>query len=102
VWRDLLVFEAAGFFAYDPQSEEVVDLDEDGPEADRATRDGAADFDEEPDRRHRAIGAAVVEVLVSARQRSRPYRDCLTIRVCPATVIAPLRFFSLPVYGAIA
>jgi hypothetical protein len=43
VWRYLRVFEAGGFFVYDPQIEAVIDLDEDHSDAGRTPRAGAAD-----------------------------------------------------------
>ena len=34
------------------------------------------------------------------RYPHRTYRDCLTVNVCPAIVIWPLRFPARPLYGA--
>ena len=43
VWRYLRVFEASGFLVYDPQAEDMVDLDEDDPDAGAGSPAGAAD-----------------------------------------------------------
>ena len=43
MWRYLRVFEAAGFVVYDPQLEDVIDLDEDHPDGGRSPRPGAAE-----------------------------------------------------------
>jgi hypothetical protein len=41
VWKYLRVLEASGFFVYDPQAGEVIDLDENDPDPNRETRDRA-------------------------------------------------------------
>ena len=48
VWRYLRVFAEAGFFIYDPQGDEVVDLDDDDPEGARATGGPARSAESRP------------------------------------------------------